>query len=280
MNPLIEVNELLELYNNESLVLIDASNGKGAKENYAKNHLDKALFVDLSTELSHIGENAANGGRHPLPTIDEFLITLNKLGIDEESHVVIYDDNHGANAATRFWWMLRAVGHKKAQVLNGGVVDLEKSGWPTSNATVKPKQVKAYTATHWQLPVSDLTEVEKYSEDEDCLIIDVRESKRFKGEFEPIDLIAGHIPGAINIPFSTNLDEEGRFLPRSVLKEKYSKLFKQKKSENIIVHCGSGVTACHTLFAMDYAGLEIPKLYVGSWSEWSRNNKKIATEIE
>ena len=110
-------------------------------------------------------------------------------------------------------------------------------------------------------------------------IIDVRDAARYRGEKEPIDLIAGHIPGAINVPFTENLDEKGFFLPKEILKSKYEKIIENLISEKIIVHCGSGVTACHTILAMVYAGFEIPKLYVGSWSEWSRNGKEIATNL-
>jgi len=124
--------------------------------------------------------------------------------------------------------------------------------------------------------LANIDEVEKASNSQDYLIIDVRESARYNGEYEPIDLISGHIPNAINIPFSTNLDENGLFLSPEILREKYKNIIDNKKSNEIIVHCGSGVTACHTLLAMAYAGFEIPKLYVGSWSEWSRNGKPIA----
>ena len=278
ISPIIQAEDLLELYKDDQFVLIDASNGKNAAENYFKKHLDQALFVNLNTQLFSIKEDAKNGGRHPLPTIDEFIIVLNKLGISEESHVVIYDDKNGANAAARFWWMLKAIGHEKVQVLNGGIQQAEKIGLPTNHTIAQAKKVKPYEASHWKLPLADIVEVEQHSENKDYLVIDVRAAKRYRGEFEPIDLIAGHIPGSINVPLATNLNEEGLFLSQNQLKEKYQKLFKQTNSENIIVHCGSGVTACHTLLAMDYAGLEIPKLYIGSWSEWSRNNKKIVKE--
>jgi thiosulfate/3-mercaptopyruvate sulfurtransferase len=174
--------------------------------------------------------------------------------------------------------MLKAIGHEKVQVLNGGIQQAEKIGLLTNNTIVQAKNVKEYKVSDWKLPLANILEVEQYSEDKNYLVIDVRDLKRYNGEFEPIDLIAGHIPGSINVPFATNLNEEGIFLSPNELKEKYQKLFKERKSENIIVHCGSGVTACHTLLAIDYSGLEIPKLYVGSWSEWSRNNKQVAKE--
>ena len=275
LSPLIEAAELLELYKTDPLVLVDASNGKEAKVTYQAKHLDQALFVDLNTDLADIKEDFANGGRHPLPEIEKFAETLTKLGITNSSHVVIYDDKNGANAAARFWWMLRAIGHEKVQVLNGGLQQAENIGFPTNNKTETPKIVAKYTFDNWKLPTATITEVENNCQNENYLVIDVRENSRYLGINEPIDLVAGHIPGAINIPFTSNLNENGRFLPPAELRQKYQEIFGTTKMENIIFHCGSGVTACQTLLAIDYAGLAMPKLYVGSWSEWSRSDKAI-----
>ncbi|RTY85360.1 sulfurtransferase [Flavobacterium sp. LS1P28] len=279
LSPLIEAAELLELYKTDPLVLVDASNGKEAKVVYKAKHLDQALFVDLNTDLADIKEDFANGGRRPLPEIEKFAETLTKLGITNSSHVVIYDDKNGANAAARFWWMLRAIGHEKVQVLNGGLQQAENIGFPTNNKTETPKIVANYTFDNWKLPTATITEVENNSQNKNYLVIDVRENSRYRGVSEPIDLVAGHIPGAINIPFTSNLNENGRFLPPAELRQKYQEIFGATKMGNIIFHCGSGVTACQTLLAIDYAALEIPKLYVGSWSEWSRNEKTIATKL-
>ena len=275
LSPLIEASELLELHKNDAVVLVDVSNGKDAKANYNAKHLDQALFVDLNTDLADIKNDLANGGRHPLPQIEKFAETLTKLGIKNSSHVVIYDDKNGANAAARFWWMLRAIGHEKVQVLNGGLQQAENMGFPTNDKTETPKLIPNYTFDNWKLPTATITEVENNSQNENYLVIDVRENSRYRGEYEPIDLVAGHIPGAINIPFTTNLNKNGQFLLPVELKQKYQEIFGATKMENIIIHCGSGVTACQTLLAIDYAGLAIPKLYVGSWSEWSRNDKAI-----
>ena len=275
LSPLIEATELLELYKNNTVILVDASNGKDARAKYQSKHLDGALFIDLNSELADIKDDFANGGRHPLPQIEEFAKTLTNLGITNTSHVVIYDDKNGANAAARFWWMLRAIGHEKVQVLNGGLQHAEKIGFPVNDKIETPKTVANYPFDNWKLPTVTITEVENNSKNENYLVIDVRENSRYRGENEPIDFIAGHIPGAINVPFTTNLNPDGRFLSAEKLRQKYQKVFGAIKQENIIIHCGSGVTACHTLLAIDYAGLIIPKLYVGSWSEWSRNDKAI-----
>ncbi|UOX33868.1 sulfurtransferase [Flavobacterium sediminilitoris] len=276
--PLINATELLTLHHTSSIILIDASNGKNAYDNYLKSHLQGALFVDLNTQLADIKEDVAVGGRHPLPTLEQFSKVLSDLGITPESHVVVYDDKNGANASARFWWMMKAVGHEKVQVLNGGKSTAEAVGFPLAKGIEKAEKVGLYPVTNWQLPQVTLNEVEKASQSESHIIIDVRETARYKGHVEPLDLIAGHIPNAVNVPFSTNLDENGLFLSPSLLKEKYETVFKDIPIENRIVHCGSGVTACHTLLAIASAGLDIPKLYVGSWSEWSRNEKEIVTE--
>lgn len=142
-----------------------------------------------------------------------------------------------------------------------------------------PKKVAKLNLQHWKLPLANIDEIEKFSENPHYLVIDVREEERYRGEKEPIDLIAGHIPGAENHPFKNNLEENGTFKNPAILKEYFTKILEKRDAENVILHCGSGVTACHTILAMDYAGLEIPKLYVGSWSEWSRNNKPVAKNI-
>lgn len=270
ISPIIHATELLQLYKN--VLIFDVSNGKNAKSDYAKKHLEGAIFVDINTQLAEIQDDLSIGGRHPLPKIENFAKTLGNLGISPQSHVILYDDKNGANAAARFWWMLKAVGHENVQVLNGGFQAALKVNFPTSSKIEILSTAEPYKISAWQLPLADIFEVEKEAQSEKYLVIDVREPARYKGKFEPIDIIAGHIPGAINVPFTENLAENGLFLPPNALKMKYESLFGTLKTDNLIVHCGSGVTACHTLLAIAYAGLAIPKLYVGSWSEWSRKH--------
>lgn len=275
--PLIEPDELLFLQQTKEIILIDASAGAASKQRYKEKHLDHALYVDLDTQLADIKPDAANGGRHPLPTPEQFSKTLTNLGITASNHVVVYDDKNGSNAATRFWWMLRSAGHSKVQVLNGGFDAAVKAGFPVNAKTGEPKQTGSYHFKKWLLPLAGINEVEAVRLDTAFLVVDVRDHERFIGAKEPIDLVAGHIPGAINIPFSSNMNADGSFLSPGELGDKYAKAFAGRNPENIIVHCGSGVTACHTLLAIAHAGMEIPKLYVGSWSEWSRNGLPIAT---
>jgi thiosulfate/3-mercaptopyruvate sulfurtransferase len=278
ISPIISPFELKNL-SLDKLIILDARVGKDVHQNYLTRHIKGARFIDLDKDLAEIGEDAAFGGRHPLPSVEKFAETLSNLGISEDSHIVVYDDKNGSNAAARAWWMLKSFGFEKAQVLDGGFQNAEKEDLEFSSGEEVFEKTELIKKDHWLLPVSILETVETELTNHSSTVIDVRDAYRYKGESEPIDLVAGHIPGAINIPFSENLDENGNFLKPEILKEKYLKLL-QGKPENLIIHCGSGVTACHTILALDYAGFEIPNLYVGSWSEWSRREgKEIAKEI-
>ena len=271
LSPIIEVDKLMQISENQNLRIFDVRTGSNAKENYIKKHFKYSVFVDLNSDLAEI-DDPKNGGRHPLPTFEDFVKKLGKLGIDKDSHVVIYDDKNGVNAAARFWWMLRAVGHKKVQVLNGGLPVAQNQNYPLSSVEEYYPETK-YISDYqdWQLPQVWIDDVKKASQDSDAMIVDVRESQRFDGIMEPIDVVAGHIPNAHNFPFIDNLDEKGLFKSPEVLRNLYSELLDNYEKSKIIFHCGSGVTACHSLLALDYAGFDIPNLYVGSWSEWSRN---------
>ena len=277
MKPIITNQELLELNNNE-LLLFDTSNNPNAKENYLKEHLKGAYFIDINTELADIKEDLSNGGRHPLPTLEQFSKVLSKFGVTPDTHIIIYDHANGANAAARFWWMLKAVGHEKVQVLDGGIQPAIEAGFPINSGEEKLLKTTDYTCKNWKLPIASMDRVETLFQQKNGYIIDVRETQRYNGETEPFDPIAGHIPDARNIPFSENLTDNGLFLSQETLQKKYALIFEKYKPEEIVVHCGSGVTACHTLLAMSYAGFEIPNLYVGSWSEWCRNNKEMITK--
>lgn len=284
ISPIINAEELLNL-NRENVVIVDAGSGDSAYENYLTEHLEGALYVDLNKDLAAIPEDAKNGGRHPLPSLQNFEDILRHTGIDIHTHVIVYDDKNASNAAARFWWMLRSAGIEKVQVLNGGFKMAKTQGLSVTSDQLYPpffsqekdpvKNVEKLSLKEWKLPRVDINFIEKNSENPDFLIIDVREKDRYDGKSEPIDQVAGHIPGAINIPFNENLNGDGTFKSPEILREKYAEFFKDIPAEKTVIHCGSGVTACHTLLALDYAGLNIPNLYVGSWSEWSRNNKTV-----
>lgn len=277
MIPVIKSTELLPLLTANQVVLVDARSGPEARRQYQQLHLAGARHVDLDQDLAAKVVDAATGGRHPLPPIAQFANLLGNLGIQPTTHVVVYDDKNGANAAARFWWMLRAAGHTQVQVLDGGLPAALVARLPTASGLEAASSSAPYPTSGWQWPTATAADVQQATQTGQGLVIDVREARRFRGEIEPIDLVAGHIPGAVNVPFTDNLDAEGNFLSPQALKEKYAALVGHYNPAEMIVHCGSGVTACHTLLAIDYAGLEVPRLYVGSWSEWSRNERPIAT---
>ena len=278
MDPLISPEDLSHLKHDRSGVIVDARSGQDARERYGRGHLDGALHVHLEEELSDIQEDLRIGGRHPLPPPERFGSLLGKLGIEAATHVVVYDDQSGASAAARFWWMLRAAGHERVQVLDGGFRAALTTGFPESTETPVPRAKPPYPVTSWQLPTLSMEEVADYVKDPRYVLIDVRDESRYKGIEEPIDTIAGHIPGAINLPYAHNLGPEGFFLPAEELRRMYQPVMAGRPASRVVVHCGSGVTACHTLLAFAHAGMEIPAIYTGSWSEWSRNGKPLARE--
>lgn len=281
VSPIINLKELFEIYQNQDVMIFDVRNSKNAKSEYQNEHLEGAFFVDLNTELSEINSDISINGRHPLPKLENFSKFLSRNGISKEKHIVLYDTQFGANAAARFWWMLKAVGFKKVQVLNGGFSYAKANNFPiNSKIKISNFDDTVIDVMEWELPTVDISEIEKIIYNPNYLIVDVRSKDRYDGLFEPLDSIAGHIPGAVNVPFLENLDDENLFLSPSEIKAKYIKLFNNYNSKNIIIHCGSGVTACHTLLCLEYANLDLPNLYVGSWSEWSRKcSDKIETNL-
>ena len=264
MTPLLSPDALAQLLaSNAGVVLLDAR-----ASGYDAGHVRGAQRADLETQLSAAsdpGANPVHGGRHPLPPLDRWLGQLGAWGIGPETHVVIYDDQFGANAAARAWWMLRAVGHERVSVLDGPISSFELTT-DVPNVTPRPP----YPASSWQRPTVDMPRVDELRRDADWKVLDVRSRERFRGETEPIDPIAGHIDGAVNLPFAENL-ESGRFKSPEALRAMYDELLDGTPIERLVVHCGSGVTACHTLLALEAAGLEGASLYVGSWGEWCRN---------
>jgi len=281
MKPLITSTQLISYADFVELprtqyVLIDARGGTGAFGRYLNGHLKGAYFADLETDLAAEVSDASRGGRHPLPSQRDFAAFLGSLAITPETYVIVYDDKSGANAAARFWWMLAMSGHKRISVLDGGMEEAVKKGaLLNKDLPEEPEEeTDAYPLGDWSIHTIGIDKVENATLDAKSLIIDVREAYRYLGESEPIDLIAGHIPGAKNIPYLENLSK-GIFLSRADLLIKYGPIVENFTAENIIIHCGSGVTACHTILAMAEAGLPVPKLYVGSWGEWSRNDKPV-----
>jgi thiosulfate/3-mercaptopyruvate sulfurtransferase len=275
---IIKASEIKPLSIAGDTVIIDARGGADAEDRFETSHLEGALFVNLETDLSIKPENAAVGGRHPLPEAIQFGALLGTLGITPSTRIIVYDDKRGAMAAARFWWMMKAIGHEEVYVVSGGLEAIQEAGLNITDETeTLLTEYPVYPVENWVSPVANLEKVAEAVANDDYLVIDVRENFRFRGESEPIDLIAGHIPGTINIPYTGNMDTLGNFLSAEELREKYKAVLGQHEPAKIIVHCGSGVTACHTILALEEAGFEGAQLYVGSWSEWSRNDRPVAT---
>ena len=270
-SPLISVDDLKRIIDDPLLVLIDATGGPNAQNEYQQSHLMNARYVDSNTQMANIGENPAHGGRHPLPTTDQFLDVLKDTGIRKDSNVVVYDRLNGANSAARLWWMLKSIGHQNVRVLDGGYQLAISYEYPTSSKESSFEKGTDYKQIEWHWPIASMEDVERASQNQTKTIIDVREPGRYLGEYEPLDKIAGHIPGAVNIHYIQNLSESGAFKSSDELRSFYKDELVGHDLDNLIIHCGSGVTACHSILALAHAGLPIPELYVGSWSEWSRN---------
>jgi thiosulfate/3-mercaptopyruvate sulfurtransferase len=255
----------------------DLGNPNAGREQYRSGHIPGARYAHLNEDLS--GPITASTGRHPLPRLEEFARRLGAWGIDERSQVVAYDDASGAIAA-RLWWMLHWAGHEAAAVLNGGL-----KAWLAAGFPLDADEPRVTPATFVARPRPDqavmLAELVPALADRSVVLIDARSADRFAGQNESIDPVAGHVPGARNHPFMSNLDAERRFLPARVLRERWSKTLGDASADRVVTMCGSGVTACHDLLALQVAGLAGARLYPGSWSEWIRDGRRpIATGSE
>jgi thiosulfate/3-mercaptopyruvate sulfurtransferase len=241
--------------------LMDPAKGRKA---YEAAHIPGAYFLNVEEDLS--GPKTGKNGRHPLPDLAAFAARVNELGIGPGSQVVIYDDA-GGSFAVRLWWMLRWLGQEGVSVLDGGFPLWQKEGRPVSTA-VPPARKGAFVPRPRLGGTVDVHFVERHREDPAAKLVDARSGERFRGEQEPIDPVAGHVPGAANRFWKANLAEDGRFKAPAQLRAEYEDFLGGADPAKVVHMCGSGVTACHNLFAMELAGLPGGRLYPGSWSEW------------
>ena len=239
-------------------------------ESYQEAHIPGAVYAHLDRDLS--GPVTPRTGRHPLPDVDEMGRRLEKFGIRASSQVVVYDTSGGAYAG-RLWWLLRFLGHSAAAVLDGGFGRWQSEGRPTATWIETPPTGSFAPNPDWSM-VASAEEVERIRQDPAYRLIDARAPERFRGEREPIDPVAGHIPGAVNRFYGENLAPDGAFLPAQTLRQQFAHLIGQTAPENVVVYCGSGVTSIHHILAMELAGLPGARLYVGSWSEWIRDENR------
>jgi thiosulfate/3-mercaptopyruvate sulfurtransferase len=236
---------------------------KGLRE-YLESHIPGAIYAHLEKDLSLPA--SPQGGRHPLPPVETLVQTFSRWGIDEDVQVIAYDDRGGGFAA-RLWWTLRYLGHHRVALLDGGFPSWAHAGLPTRDGEER-RTSRSFEANVQKWMLAEVEDVLRSIEDKNTFLVDSRSPERYHGLEEPIDRIAGHIPGAVNRFWQNNLDESGKFLPTETLRKEWEQILKDTPPGETIVHCGSGVTACLNLFAMTYAGLDGARLYAGSWSQW------------
>jgi thiosulfate/3-mercaptopyruvate sulfurtransferase len=273
----------------------DLANTEQGEKEYLESHIPGALYVHLDQDLSapakqklsnrysgrysgHAERTDKPTGRHPWLSVKQATYLLSDLGIDENVQVVVYDAKSGALAAARLWWTLRWLGHDAVAVLDGGWQNWVDTNSPISHERElrEPRKFKPHERPELILNSDD---VERIRLDKHYKLIDARGRERYLGLIEPIDPIAGHIPGAINIPFANNLDEKGFFLPRSYLKKMYRKELGRTPMDRCVFYCGSGVTSIHNLIALMHIGMGEGRLYAGSWSDWISNEERpVATD--
>ena len=264
----VSADQLAQHLDDPSCVVFDCrftlSNAEAGKLAYQQGHIPGARYVHLDDDMS--SQVTPTSGRHPLPDVQQFSEKLSNWGVDAGKQVVVYDDSFGS-MAVKMWWLLRWLGHNNVALLDGGLPKWIKQKLPVT--TELPVIVPAKFIPQVQEDmVVDAAEVDRVRRERCGLVIDARPEQRFSGEREPLDKVAGHIPGAVNWVFEENLDFDGTYLPADELREAFLNLLKGVNPGNVIHSCGSGVTACHNMLAMEIAGLPGGRLYAGSWSQW------------
>lgn len=252
--------------------LADPQSGAQA---YAQGHIPGALHADLNRDLADLGKTGQ--GRHPLPDSDAFAATLGRWGIAPDTQVVVYDAADGSMAAARLWWLLRLIGHARVAVLDGGVAAWQAAGLALTTEQPVVEPLPPYPGRFDRARIATVDEVAARLKHAPGWLLDARAGERFRGEVEPLDPVAGHVPGAVNRPFALNV-ADGRLRPAPDLRAALQPLIGTHAPEQVVLMCGSGVTACHLLLAMEVAGLHGAKVYADSWSGWvSDSTRPVAT---
>jgi len=273
---LIEAHELAGYRANPQWALIDCrfdlARPQWGAQAYAAGHIPGALYAHLDAELA--GPVTPQSGRHPLPQVESFATRLGSWGIDGQTQVITYDQGNAMYAA-RLWWLLRWMGHAAVAVLNGGFAAWQAAGLPVSDrpAARPARTFVAHPEPARLVSTQQLLELLHGGSLQrgEQMLIDARGADRFAGQNETLDPVAGHIPGAHSAPFAGNLDAHGHFLPAAALRARWQQRLQALSPADVISMCGSGVTACHNLLALEHAGLPGGRLYAGSWSEWIRD---------
>ena len=273
-STLVSATTLKQHLDDPKWVVVDCrfslANSEAGGYAYRHGHIPHARYAHLNDDLSSALTSFT--GRHPLPDFTLLAKKLGAWGITNDSQVVAYDDAGGAFAG-RLWWLLRCLGHDKVAILDGGIQHWQKQGFSltTTLPRIKPATFRPYLNTALWL---DASQVQNSLAKKAICLIDARTPERYRGEQEPIDPVAGHIPHALNRPFQLNLDSTGLFLSADSLSKHFKQLIGTTPPEQVVHYCGSGVTACHNLLAMEQAGLTGSKLYPGAWSEWIRDKNR------
>lgn len=241
------------------------------RRGHAESHLPGAVYADLNRDLADLARRGE--GRHPLPDPAAFAAALGRWGIGPDTRVVVYDGGDGSMAASRCWWMLRLLGHRQVAVLDGGLAAWRAAGLPETAVMATPAALPPYPATFDAGQIVGVDEILARLGDAPGWLIDARAGERFRGEVEPIDAVAGHVPGAGNYPFVRNL-QDGRLRPVAALREELAAQLGGRDPAEVVLMCGSGVTACHLLLAMEAAGLSGARIYAGSWSGWLADSRR------
>lgn len=286
---LISVDQLKTLRTSDARLMIfdctfELTNPAAGEEHYRKAHIPGAVYANLDTDLSdqgvmdpdgthHPHPDAASAGRHPLPSREKFAMWLSRVGFANDMQAVVYDRS-GASYCGRLWWMLKWAGHEGVAVLDGGL-----QAWQAAGGEVTDREETAHFQSNFKLgrelrKLATTRDVEAALRKSGQTIIDARAAPRYRGEVEPLDPVAGHIPGALNRPFSLNAGPDGRFKPAAQLKAEFEELLAGRDPASVVHHCGSGVSALPNVIAMEVAGLGPSALYAGSWSEWCSDPKR------
>lgn len=276
-SPLISVAELQQAQQTPAgdiLVIdcrFDLSNPQAGQQQYAQNHLPGAVFLDLDKDLC--GVKTGTNGRHPLPERETLAQKLRTLGVNQNTSIIVYDQQDSMFAA-HLWWLLQWLGHTHVRVLDGGLVTWENKGGPLSTELPPARPEGNFQAQQPLTPTVNADQILRNLGSSQLYIIDARAPERFRGEVEPLDPAAGHIPGAINRFFKQNLQADGTFKAPEQLHQKWVQILNDHPLDTVVHQCGSGVSACHNLLSMVHAGFNMAALYPGSWSEWSASPER------
>lgn len=275
-SPVIDVDQLRQWLPQRPLLVdcrFQLSAPAAGRHAWQAAHLPDAVYADLDRDLSDASRVSWGLGRHPMPSAEAWSATLGGWGWHPGRRLVAYDDAGGAMAAARLWWLARACGIREVAVLDGGLQAWREAGGELSRGGAEsvPTRLQLHWDMAFQATAEELTTGVASGR---TVLLDARAAERFRGEVEPIDVVAGHVPGAVNRPFSLNLAPDGRFRPAAELRAEFEALLRGRPAGQLVHMCGSGVTACHNLLAMEQAGLAGSRLYAPSWSGWISESRR------